>query len=504
MRHISSTRRLFALFMFLLLPVAASAEWTLVGNTLNADATRSARLPHMAVDNGTPYVTWVESTASRDQIYVKFWNGSNWQSLGGSLNTNTGEHAYGGQIAIYDHTPYVAYSEAYTPDTAQHVYVKRWSGGSWNIQGGILNINATDYATSPSLAMSRWGTPYVAWSEQTGSAQRVYVKHYTGGGWVQDGSYLNIDANRQAFNPSLAMLGDIPIVAWTESTATSADIRVKFFNGSGWDAMGNSVNTAGHYASSVNLTTFGSTDVYAGFAEDSDTSYMAMGDIFVVRVKSFNGYDWQDVGGILNNSATHPAYAPKLLYWARTIFAAFNEDYDYDMMGMTKDHRMLVKLFAADSWSQLGGDLNLATGEYISAGPIVTENGTAYVAWSETSGSAQCLHVKTEQLPIPTPTPTPIDGSPTPSTQAGTVVQAYPNPARDRMNFRFSLSAPASVKLLIYNLAGEQVASLDEQAGAGNGWVLTWLLQDTAPGVYLVRVFVDGQAREEIKVAVVR
>ncbi len=505
MRYPSRSCLLFTLCLSLL-PAAASAEWTVVGNTLNADAARSARFPHMAVHNGTPYVTWVESTAVRDQLYASFWNGTSWQFLGGSLNTETGEHAYAGQIAFYNNTPYVAYSEAYSPDTAQRVYVKRWNGASWTIVGNILNINFAEYANSPSLAFSPSGTPYVAWSEQFGSAQRVYVKHFNGSAWVQDGTYLNIDANRQATNPSLVIWNGRPVVAWGESTASSYDIRAKALNGTSWEAVGNSVNTAGHYSYNSWLAV-DNNNLYAAFAEDNDTSFVVMGDIFLARVRRFNGTGWQDVGGILNNDAAHPAYAPRLAFAGGTPYAAFIEDYNYDMMGMTQDHRLMVKRYATGSWSQFGAELNLATGEYVNGGAIAISGSSVYVAWSESSGSAQCLHVKTDQVPLPpTPTPTPSGGSLTPdgATPGVATVQAYPNPASGQMRFRFNLAAPASASLRIYNLAGEQVVSLEDQVGAGNGWVLTWTLGDTAPGVYLVRVFVDGQAKQELKVAVVR
>jgi hypothetical protein len=506
MQYISRTHRLVALFL-LLLPLNASAEWTLVGNTLNASNSQSARFAYLALNNGTPYVTWVESTAGRDQVYAKFWNGSSWQSLGGSLNTNTGEHAYSSQLAFNNNTPYAAYSEAYTPDTAQHVYVKRWNGAAWNTLGGVLNVNPLDYATSPSLAFSPSGTLYVAWSEQVVTYTRVYVKHFNGSAWVQDGTYLNIDANRHATNPSLVFSGDRPVVAWGESTATSSDLRVKALNGTAWEALGNSVNTAGHYSYQAWLAVDNNT-LYAAFAEDNDTSYIVMGDIFVARVKEFNGTSWQDVGGILNTDVAHPAYLPRLAFAGGTPYVAFNEDYNFDFMGITKDHHMQVKRYTSGSWSQFDGDLNLASNEYVNAGSIAISGNSAYVAWSESSGAFQLLHVKTDQLPLPTPTATPSGASSTPTpgtgTLSGAIVQAYPNPAKDQMRFRFSLSAPALVRLQIYNLAGEQVASLEEQMGAGNGWVLTWSLKDTAPGVYLVQVLVDGKAKEEIKVAVMR
>ncbi len=81
---------------------------------------------------------------------------------------------------------------------------------------------------------------------------------------------------------------------------------------------------------------------------------------------------------------------------------------------------------------------------------------------------------------------------------------AFPNPARDRMNFVFHLDSAARVEIRIYNLAGEQVAALSGNFAAGRGQSLVWELKDAAPGVYVARMSVDGSAKTTLKVAVVR
>ena len=81
---------------------------------------------------------------------------------------------------------------------------------------------------------------------------------------------------------------------------------------------------------------------------------------------------------------------------------------------------------------------------------------------------------------------------------------AFPNPARDRMNFVFHLDSAARVEIRIYNLAGEQAAALAGDFAAGRGQSLVWDLKDVAPGVYVARMLVGGKERAKLKLAVAK
>jgi hypothetical protein len=83
-------------------------------------------------------------------------------------------------------------------------------------------------------------------------------------------------------------------------------------------------------------------------------------------------------------------------------------------------------------------------------------------------------------------------------------IRAFPNPAKGQMKFVFRLDAAAAIKIQIYNLAGERVASLYGEFAAGSGQSLVWDLDGVASGVYVARVFKNGSEKAELKVAVVR
>jgi hypothetical protein len=72
------------------------------------------------------------------------------------------------------------------------------ASADWTAAGGSLNLSTKDSLRGDSIA-SISGVPYVAWSEQnTSGVGSVYVKHWNGTKWVQNGGALNIDPSADA------------------------------------------------------------------------------------------------------------------------------------------------------------------------------------------------------------------------------------------------------------------------------------------------------------------
>jgi hypothetical protein len=85
----------------------------------------------------------------------------------------------------------------------------------------------------------------------------------------------------------------------------------------------------------------------------------------------------------------------------------------------------------------------------------------------------------------------------------------YPSPTRGATTLRYTLSAPARVRLALYDAQGRLVRHLvtetSQQAGEHRAY---WDGADAtgrlaAPGIYLARIEVDGVARER-RIAIVR
>ena len=108
-------------------------------------------------------------------IYVKRWDGVNWVPLGNELDVTEPLPAGSPSLALdTSGRPVVAWSE--NDGTSFNIYVKRWDGTSWLLQGSGLDTLLSQQAQYPKVAMDSLGYPVMVWEEQVGSAKRIYVK----------------------------------------------------------------------------------------------------------------------------------------------------------------------------------------------------------------------------------------------------------------------------------------------------------------------------------------
>jgi hypothetical protein len=197
--------------------------WTEVVGSPNYDASKDAFDPTIASLNGVPYVAWKESDGSSYRVRVAQLSGGAWVSVGGAVSGSGS--ADNPAIANVGGVPYVTWDEL---DGTSSVYVARFSAGSWSTVGGALNVNGSANARNPSIA-NIGGVPYVAWDETQGSDSVVRVKRLVNNNsWTEvvDGA-LNVDPGKVAVNPTIANVGGVPYVAFSEANGTAYQTRVK-------------------------------------------------------------------------------------------------------------------------------------------------------------------------------------------------------------------------------------------------------------------------------------
>ena len=107
---------------------------------------------------------------------------------------------------------------------SRNIYVKRWNGSSWVQLGTFLDVNTNRNAQSPSLALDSSGNPVVSWFEHDGTSENIYVKRYNASttSWDLVGTtFLDVNTNRNAYNSSLALdSSGNPVVSWFEHDGT--------------------------------------------------------------------------------------------------------------------------------------------------------------------------------------------------------------------------------------------------------------------------------------------
>ena len=220
------------------------AMWQPVDSgSLSSDVSSASRSMDLAVTSSNePILAWSRQLFDPKRGVLDFnvfaggWGGVVWNKIGAvSLNTNPERYA-GAPSMVLDSAdrPNVAFVQA---ERGFDVFVKRWSGSTWQQVGGSIN-NGTGLAGTPKLALNKNGTPTVAWLENKGSI-KVFVKRWDGLQWVALGGFLNIDPKSYAESLDLALdSSGNPTVVWSEEiTQTQRRIYAKHWNGKVWTGL---------------------------------------------------------------------------------------------------------------------------------------------------------------------------------------------------------------------------------------------------------------------------
>ncbi len=458
----------------------ANAEWSKAGGSLNMNTSEHATRPTIAFSSLVgAHVSWEEA----GKIYVKRYNGVTWAQVGSaSLNVNSTYTAGNPVIASSGTKTIVAWQEEDSTAVKQ-IYVKHFNGTGWELLGSSLNINSTDAATNPWLALNSASVPYVAWSE----SGNINVKHFNESAWEQDGTALN---SAYAAFPKIT-IENKPCVSWSEPNA----IYVKSFNNISWEPLNGNLNiNAGEASGNGGLAIAGGIP-HAPWFEFN-------GGLYRIFVKKYNGSLWNSVGGSLNVNTNNNAYNPKIAINNMTPYVTW-----YESNGSV--NQIYVKYFDA-SWMQLGESLNVNSDANAYTPQIAMSDNGLYVVWHENNGTANQIYVKHWEFPAPTVTPVhtstllPTSTPDINSIVEADAVQAYPIPAADKVNFAFrSSDSSGEVKLRIFNTHYRLVTELTGQAPGGEG-VITWDVSGIAPGIYLYQVRIGDKKLSMKKLVIAR
>lgn len=251
-----------------------AGAWAPMGGPLRASAgDTSADNAHLAAGpGGELVVAWHESdgTGTAD-IHVFEWTGTNWSPLGGGLSAVPGvTRAIRARLAIDAHgTVFVAWAEIDAADRFD-VYVRRWTGSSWEALGGPLSaVPSSTGALHPDLVLDMEGNPVVAWVE--GTTAGIYARRWDGAAWVDLG---NVSAGLPETTGGLPPVvginaaGEI-LVGFTIRNALGG-LYVRRWTGTMWVPLGPRVSTDGANGIGGTYTACGDPIVAWNFPGDSE------------------------------------------------------------------------------------------------------------------------------------------------------------------------------------------------------------------------------------------
>jgi hypothetical protein len=201
--------------------------------------------------DGNPVVAWGYQTALPSQSYyleLEQWTGSAWQALGNSASTTGLAMGSWAKVAVdLDGHPYVAYYNG----------LQHWNGTSWDvIDLPVAPANTTLYGIASlvvlpdgrlAIAEGAANLPMPAGQTVPNTDGRVYVRD--GGQWIGLGGSDQFGGVTGSSHASVGMMavderGRLS-VAWIEGVGGVGVIKLRRWDGHGWQQLGNSASAVG-------------------------------------------------------------------------------------------------------------------------------------------------------------------------------------------------------------------------------------------------------------------
>lgn len=404
-------------------------------------------------DNGTPYVVCADISGNPGITIKKFVN-ENWEVVGEpNLAVNPAS------VAIsYNGTPYIAFSD---PDSG--LTVMKYDGESWEVVG---NTGLSDYfALNISIVLDNSGIPYVVCTLDNGGPYLNTVIKYTGDSWEAIGAPGFNDEEIQYTVLAISPNGT-PYIAY-DDPYTSQLIIKKYDNGS-WIVAGSS-NLSNYYNPGIVIDSSGIPYISCRFWD---------GGRELTAVLKFDGSNWQVIGETGFADASDISLT---INNEGILYAAFRDESNL--------YKATVMNFNNGNW-QLIGSAGFSNEEISDIKILISPNGIPVVAYTSTfSGTTTIMKYSLNQND-----PLPVEKSGESLPYKFALKQNYPNPFNPVTNIKYSLpetltlGKAEAVTLKIYNLLGQEVATLVNKQQTTGNYEVKFDASQLASGVYLYKL----------------
>jgi hypothetical protein len=234
-----------------------------------SNTTGRSRRPALAFDvHNRLYVAWEDDSSGKWQIYVKRWDGVEWESLG--LTSGGGASQSGGaarfvSITVTDRyyeegelqeaMPYIAYRNLAARGDDTEIYVKRydessdsWSGISGSATGG--GISLSDGESRRPIAVADGKHVYLSYHDNKSGNFEVYQKRWNGTSWDNLGAGIGdgISATPgDSISNAMAINDHKVYIVWSDDSSGDAEIYLRFWDtdNPGWRELDGSATGGG-------------------------------------------------------------------------------------------------------------------------------------------------------------------------------------------------------------------------------------------------------------------
>ncbi len=256
----------------------------------------------------------------------------------------------------------------------------------------------------PSLAIDLDGNPLVAWTEFSNTTSDIRVAKFDPaaaggqGAWVAIGSSLaagGISSTGKADSAVLLPHSAGATVAWLDTSSGNANVFVKRFNGTAWVGLGGAPSSSG---TGVSLSTSSVSQLSATTdgAKVSVAWTQPVAGGSQIYLKEFVSTTWNALGGSASggglSNLAGTNQAPSIAYHAGTLFAAWQGD-------IQARPEIYVRRLVGSVWQQAGGnaDIGVSQTKGLASQPrLASRGGQLHLVWiddaqANNTGSTQTI-----------------------------------------------------------------------------------------------------------------
>jgi len=354
--------------------------------------------PALTVDSlGRPVLAWTARPGNNDEIWVRRFDGATWAEVGsGSAQaggiSNTPSMSGNPVIVATPNEGLVVVWEDLSGGR-QQIYGTQWTGFAWTTLGanstsGMGISNSSGSGSSPSLAVDSSGQPVLAWEDSSGG---IYVKRWSGTTWDEVGAG---SATGDGISAALVSVGIPRIFGMADGKLAASwlfydhGLGAALFDGTAWTEMGSGSRVAPGIASADD----GVAQAWVGNPGEAPVLIVStFWDQALVAIR-WDDTAWQALPGTVTNTgglsqSTGTAATPVVLLDAAGLPLVLWSD---DRVGNAE---ICGARWDGNQWSELGaspchaGGISATSGDSQSPTAALMPDGTLVVAWSDTTAN---------------------------------------------------------------------------------------------------------------------
>lgn len=368
--------------------------WLPLGGAISAaPGTTAAENVTMKVGtDGNPVIAWSESDGTTKNIYVRRWDGTNWQPIGNALSATSGTGTHADRPALLLDTqnrPIIVWDENLNNASPFHIHGSRWTGTVWEALPAFTRA-PDESRVNASIALDKTGSILVSVNEILNGNQAVGIYRLapSSSAWESESNSLPSYSQPLLTEFATDALGNWFITLNSVDSDGVKDYRslpvLKKTPSSTWTPQGAPlISPAKNYCVAASLVVGGDNQPRIAW-EESDTSTTSS-----IHAAYYDGSSWKMYNDTVHTGTTSNKTPSLVMGHDGNPMVAWS---GY----ASPEQSIWVRRWTGSTWQQMGSRLSAVTGPTTSGfQPVLAldKNGQPLVAWHESDGTVSNIYV---------------------------------------------------------------------------------------------------------------